>query len=74
MARLQATVDEQTLAILDKLFRRNDRARFIELAIKNAENNPEISEQFSLKNQDDSTKIITSQNVAKTKVKFDDEF
>ena len=81
MARLQATVDEKTLYILDKLFRRNDRARFIELAIKYAENNPEIREQFSWKNKnelDNNLKKIKmdEENFKKqiTKVVFDDEF
>lgn len=81
MARLQATVDDKTLTILDNLFRRNDRARFIELAIKCAENNPEIRGQFSWKNQvhtDINDVQHLKNNVepdrVKSKVKFDKEF
>ena len=81
MARLQATVDDKTLSILDNLFRRNDRARFIELAIKCAESNPEIRGQFSWKNQGhkdvkdvEQPKNNVEPDRVKSKVKFDKEF
>lgn len=81
MARLQATIDEDVMDILEQLLRRNDRARFIELAIKDARSKPDISKQFAWKAQKSSALLlegessnVVSINQSGSKVEFDNEF
>ena len=68
MARLQATIGSDVMIILEQLLRRNDRARFIELAIKSAVNNPDIRSLFAWKNKDKEVK----KNTPSSKIQFDD--
>lgn len=84
MARLQATIDDEVMEILDQLLRRNDRGRFIELAIKNAIDNPAISNLFAWKSKRGSNdniaqedELISEKNISNTqkkKIQFDKEF
>ena len=72
MARLQATIDDKTAQILEQLLRRNDRARFIELAIQKAKESPEFCKLFAWK--EPSHTIETPIKPEKRKITFDDEF
>jgi hypothetical protein len=85
MARLQLTIDDNVNDILELLKRRNDKGRFIELAIKAAFKNPDIRELFGWKiSKLEETGQKLSQKTdmlqkpsnpeAKQKIIFDDEF
>ena len=72
MVRLQATIDESVGDILDLLKRRNDKSRFIELAIKLAYTTDSIRSQFVWKSNDDITPEAINKN--NKKIEFDKDF
>ena len=71
LAKLQATIDDEVYEILKSLSRRNDRARFIEVAIKQAIKMPEVYNQFSWSH---AVSSVNKNKMNNKKIIYDDDF